>query len=220
MDLGINDDIFDLALNDLQDKVLSMGCRQLSEYGLPQPQTVDNDRFARVYRREIDYHQGEQRTYVEYNVPLLTTDQSDVYDCFCSMINSNEGGMLFLDAPGGTGKTFLINLILAKLQSEGKIALATASSGIAATLLTGGRTLHSTFKVPLDFLAMDIPICSIKKNTALCKVIQEGKAIVVDEAPMTNRLAYEALDCTLKDLTGNSQPSLSAHGRYVHTTVW
>ena len=79
------------------------------------------------------------------------------------MIDSDEGGMLFLDAPGGIGKTFLINLILAKLQSEGKIALATASSGIAATLLTGGRTLHSTFKIPLDLHAMDIPICSIKK---------------------------------------------------------
>ena len=59
---------------------------------------------------------------------------------------SNEGGMLFLDAPGGTGKTFLINLILPKLQSQGKIALVTASSGIAATLLTGGRTLHSTLR--------------------------------------------------------------------------
>ena len=206
VDLGFSDDIFNLALNDLQDKVLSMGGRELSEYGLPQPQTVDNDRFARVYHREIDYDQGKQRAYVEYNVPMLTADQQEVYDCFCSMIDRNEGGMLFLDAPGGTGKTFLINLILAKLWSEGKIALATASSGIAATLLTGGRTLHSTFKVPLDLHAMDIPICSIKKGTALCKVIQECKATVVDEAPMTNRLAFEALDRTLKDLTGNSQP--------------
>ena len=204
-DLEFNSDIFNLALNDLQDKVLSMGGRELSEYGLPQPQTVDNDRFARVYQREIDYDQGEQRAYVERNVPLLTTDQQDVYDCFCSMIDRNEGGMVFLDAPGGTGKTFLINLILAKLRSEGKIALATASSGIAATLLTGGRTLHSTFKIPLDLHAMDIPICSVKKGTALCKVIQESKAVVVDEAPMTNRLAFEALDRTLKDLTGNSQ---------------
>ena len=92
------------------------------------------------------------------------------------------------------GKTLLINLILAKRRSEGKIALATASSGIAATLLTGGHTLHSTFKVPLDLHAMDIPICSIKKGTTLCKAIQEGKAIIVDEAPMTNRLAHEALD--------------------------
>jgi len=55
VELGFNEDIFNLALNDLQDRVLSMGGRQLSEYGLPQPQTVDNDRLAREYRREIDY---------------------------------------------------------------------------------------------------------------------------------------------------------------------
>ena len=205
-DLSFNGDIFNLALNDLLDKVLSMGGRELSEYCLPQPQAVDSDRFARVYHREIVYNQGEQWEYVEHNVPLLTADQREVYDSFCSLIGDNEGGMLFLDAPGGTGKTFLINLLLAKLRSEGKIALATASSGIAATLLTGGRTLHSTFKIPLDLYAMDIPICSIKKGTALCKVIQEGKATVVDEAPMTNKLAFEALDRTLKDLTGKDRP--------------
>ena len=143
VDLGFNDDIFNLTLNNLQDKVLFMGGRELSEYGLPQPQAVDNDRFARVYHREIDYDQGEQRAYVDHNVPLLTADQREVYDYYCSMIGRDEGGLLFLDAPGGTGKIFLINLILTKLQSESKIALATASSRIAATLLTGGRILHS-----------------------------------------------------------------------------
>jgi len=35
--LEMNDDIFNLALSDLQEKVISMGGRQLSEYGLPQP---------------------------------------------------------------------------------------------------------------------------------------------------------------------------------------
>ena len=34
--ISFNDNIFNLALNDLQDKVLSMGGRELSEYGLPQ----------------------------------------------------------------------------------------------------------------------------------------------------------------------------------------
>ena len=38
--------------------------RELSEYGLPQPKTVDNDRFAQVYHREIDYNQGEQEAYM------------------------------------------------------------------------------------------------------------------------------------------------------------
>jgi len=55
VELGFNEDIFNLALNDLQDRVLSMGGRQLSEYGLPQPQAIDNDRFAREYCQEIDY---------------------------------------------------------------------------------------------------------------------------------------------------------------------
>ena len=70
-DLSFNDDIFNLVLNDLQDRVLSMGSRELSEYGLPHPQTVDNDRFARVYCREIDYDQVEQQAFVE----LLRADQ-------------------------------------------------------------------------------------------------------------------------------------------------
>ena len=38
MDFNFNDNTINLALNDFQDKVLSMGGRELSEYGLPQPQ--------------------------------------------------------------------------------------------------------------------------------------------------------------------------------------
>jgi len=45
-----------------------------------------------------------------------------------------------LDAPGGTGKTFLITFILVKIRSKNEITLALASSGMTATLLEGGRT--------------------------------------------------------------------------------
>jgi hypothetical protein len=44
---------------------------------------------------------------------------------------------LFLYSPGGCGKTFLLNLILAAVRAEGEIALATATSGVAALLLDG-----------------------------------------------------------------------------------
>ena len=69
----------------------------------------------------------------------LNPEQKNVYDIILSSINSNEG-KIFLDAPGGTGKTFLINLLLAKVRFDKKKinAIAVASSGIAATLLEGG----------------------------------------------------------------------------------
>ena len=41
----------------------------------------------------------------------------------------------FIDAPGGTGKTFLCNALLSLVRGHGDIALACASSGIAATNL-------------------------------------------------------------------------------------
>ncbi|GBP31344.1 hypothetical protein EVAR_13463_1 [Eumeta japonica] len=63
-----------------------------------------------------------------------------VYETLMQAVDNNTGGLFFLDAPGGTGKTFVISLILATIRSRCDIALALASSGIAATLLDGGRT--------------------------------------------------------------------------------
>jgi hypothetical protein len=72
----------------------------------------------------------------------------------------------FLDAPGGTGKTFLISLILAEIRSNNGIALAIASSGIAATLLDGGRTAHSVFKLPLNIQNNPDAVCNIKQQSS------------------------------------------------------
>ena len=74
----------------------------------------------------------------------MNSEQADVYNFVSSMLEDSNSAVLFLDAPGGTGKTFLLNLLLAKVRQCGQIAIAMASSGIAATLLDGGRTVHST----------------------------------------------------------------------------
>ena len=82
----------------------------------------------------------------------MMSDQQSVLTTFIQAVQNKQKGMFFLDAPGGCGKTFLIETrsILSTIRSERKIAIDTASSGLATTLLTGGRTVHSTFKVPLD----------------------------------------------------------------------
>jgi len=76
-------------------------------------------------------------------------------------VANESGGIIFLDAPGGTGKTFLLNLILAEIRSKNEIALAVASSGIASTLLDGGRTAHSALKLPLNVNHTKTPTCNI-----------------------------------------------------------
>ena len=64
-------------------------------------------------------------------------------------VNNQESGIIFIDAAGGTGKTHLINLIIRYMRSINKNVCASSSSGIAATLLENGSTVHSKFKVPL-----------------------------------------------------------------------
>ena len=78
-------------------------------------------------------------------------------------VNNSKRGILFLDASGGTGKSLLSKLLLAAVRVQGMIALAVASSGIAATLLPGGITSHSTFKLPLHLNFNDSPVCNIKR---------------------------------------------------------
>ena len=56
----------------------------------------------------------------------------------------------FVSGPGGTGKTTVYEVLLASVRSGVRVALAVASSGVAALLLEGGTTGHSRFKVPFD----------------------------------------------------------------------
>jgi len=78
-----------------------------------------------------------------------------------------QSQVFFVDGPGGTDKTFLYRALMTTLRNRGKILLATASSGIAATLLPGGRTAHSLFNLP--FNVQPNSICNIKKAKRSCK---------------------------------------------------
>ncbi|CAN6856169.1 unnamed protein product, partial [Brassica oleracea] len=104
----------------------------------------------------------------------------------------------------GTGKTFLYQTIISRLRSRKQIVLPVASSGIAALLLPNGRTAHSRFNIPskLD----EDKLCNIKPGTMLAELIEKTDLIIWDEAPMTHKHAFEALDKTLKDIMSMKNP--------------
>lgn len=198
-------EVYNSCLLLIEELVQQMGGQEISTYGLKVVHTT-REHNSIEYNRHTRFPLNEQLQHVAENEPKCTDEQQHVYRLFCTRVETAQPGLLFLDAPGGTGKTFLLNLILAKIRSQQKVVIATASSGIAATLLTGGRTLHATFKIPLDVHMKDMPTCNIKKGTALAKVINECSAIIVDEAPMTHKAAYEAIDRTLQDIRGKQLP--------------
>ena len=112
--------------------------------------------------------------------------------------------MFFIDGPGGTGKTFLYKALLANIRSRGLIALATASSGVAANNMPGGRTAHSRFRIPLNL--DNNSMCNIKKQSGAAQLIRDAKIIIWDEASMAKRQAVEALDRTMQDIIGVTLP--------------
>ncbi|GAA0145956.1 hypothetical protein LIER_36228 [Lithospermum erythrorhizon] len=68
-------------------------------------------------------------------------------------------------------------------------------------LLSGGRTTHSRFNIPI--LLEPGSKCGIKKQSELCELICISSAIIWDEAPMADRKAFEALDKTFRFLLDN-----------------
>ncbi|CAG9772346.1 unnamed protein product [Ceutorhynchus assimilis] len=185
LDFGVQpamNEIYNRCLVMIENTVLSLGGKNLQEYGLPRPNRSGDVVQNREYMAETNYNLDKLRETVSIDEASLTDEQH---------------------APGGTGRTFLINCLLAKVRLEG-IAVAAASSGIAATLLEGGKTAYAAFKLPLNLNHVETPMCYISKQSNMAKVLQECKLIVWDKSPMSHKSGFEALNNSLKDLRNSS----------------
>ncbi|CAH0401560.1 unnamed protein product [Chilo suppressalis] len=96
-------------------------------------------------------------------------------------------------------KTFVATGILAEVRRQGKIAIAVASSGIAATLLPGGKTAHAMFKIPIDLKSAETPVCGVlPRNTG--HVLKDCSLIIWDECKFHKRRSpsFTALSVDMK----------------------
>ncbi|CDF37706.1 ATP dependant DNA helicase PIF1 [Chondrus crispus] len=106
--------------------------------------------------------------------------------------------LFFLDAPGGTGKTFVLSAIQDFLRSRPKQVIAVATSAVAAVLLDGGRTAHSVFKIPIPVSAKST--CNFSTNSDTGRTLQQVDLIIWDEIVMCYRNCIETVDRSLCDL--------------------
>ena len=187
------EEIFTTALQLLQEKVQKIGGERMENYGFEEVEIIST---------VSDEHNYE--VIIQENEMKLNDEQRIVYNTILESINNEDGTLFFLDAPAGTGKTFLINLLLAKMKMANKEHIAVASSGIAATLLLNGRIAHSIFKIPIQ-LNEDY-ICSINKNSKSGKLFKSCTFIVWDECTMTHKHALEAVDRMLRYIVNKDKP--------------
>jgi ATP-dependent DNA helicase PIF1 len=128
----------------------------------------------------------------------LNEEQRAGFDVIMDHVLNKKSQVFFVDGPGGTGKTFLYKALLATVRSKGLIAIATATSGIAASILPGGRTAHSRFKIPIKL--SENKMCKFGKQDETTELLRRASLLIWDEVAMTNRAAVECLDRSLQDI--------------------
>ncbi|XP_016488550.1 uncharacterized protein LOC107808529 [Nicotiana tabacum] len=184
---------FTTCLNDI---LHSMG-HNINEYKL----IAENFKASKATKEEREIFFERNIIVTEEELLLrqkLNHEQQMTYNVIIDRISSNRLGAFFVDSPGGTGKFFLYRALLATVRSKGFISLATATSGVAASILPGGRTAHSRFKISIDI--DENFSCNISKQSSLACLIRDAKLIVWDEVSMAKKKMIETFDLLLKDL--------------------
>ncbi|XP_076912066.1 uncharacterized protein LOC143570267 [Bidens hawaiensis] len=128
----------------------------------------------------------------------LTDEQRHIYEEIKTTVDKFKGGVFFVYGFGGTGKTYLWKTLCASIRSESKIVLSVTSSGIASLLLSGGRTAHSRFHIPINLV--EDSFCFIKPDSDVASLLEQTSLIIWDEAPMVHKHGFGALDRSLKDI--------------------
>jgi ATP-dependent DNA helicase PIF1 len=119
------------------------------------------------------------------------------------MIN-RKGRVFFVDGPGGTGKTFLYKCLIATVCLEGLIVVATATSGIATSIMPGGRTAHLVFKILIKI--SDGSICKFSNQSDTADLLRRAALIIWDEVAMSKWQFVETLDRSMQDIMGCELP--------------
>ena len=124
--------------------------------GMAVPNRPMHDPFNREFERERQYDTNDLSQSVQSGATFKSAAKT-AYDTIMKAVYDGNGGICFIDEPGGTFKTFLILIILNTIRAQSQIALTVAFSRIAATLLEGGHTAHSALKLPFNLQTIDEP---------------------------------------------------------------
>jgi hypothetical protein len=201
------DDDYNEALLDIESQLQAFPKSRTTDYNLPATRArvvpINSDVVCSEIRNALNFDRDVEERKKETLLSTFNEEQSEAFDTINQSVINGEGKCFFVDGAGGCGKTTVATALLHATRSRGDIAIACASSGIAATLLPKGQTAHSAFKIPVEGLDAD-STCNVGGLSGRAKLLRQVKFIVWDEAFMIHRYGFEAVSRTMQHLRNNN----------------
>lgn len=124
MEIQFPSDIFNEVLVLLEDRCISISNKILCQLGLPARTRDKNNVNDRDLVRERQY----DVVLSFFQCTETTFDQKIILKKDIQNVANKSGRIIFFDTPEGTGKTFLLNFILAEIRLKKEIILAVVLS--------------------------------------------------------------------------------------------
>jgi hypothetical protein len=136
-------------------------------------------------------------------VSQFTDQQQHAYAEVLASVNGQSSTNVYaVLSSAGCGKTMWVTGLTWALRAQGCTVLNVAASALAATLLPGGCTAHSAFRIPIP--TTDESYCGVKG--AERELIRQCKCICYDEVSMVSKEVAECLNRLLQDIMNCSLP--------------
>ncbi|MFA6295410.1 MAG: AAA family ATPase [Candidatus Paceibacterota bacterium] len=115
------------------------------------------------------------------------------------------GKNVFITGPAGSGKTFAVNEYIKYLKDHDVPIGVTASTGIAATHMSG-VTIHSWTGIGVrDRLTKD-EVIEIGEKSYIKKKVAEAKVLIIDEVSMLHHFRLDMVNRVLKHIKKSEEP--------------
>nr|XP_047129335.1 ATP-dependent DNA helicase PIF1-like [Hydra vulgaris] len=176
------------------------------------PPIIAEQAALRQIESIINQNEEDVQVLIEANRvrPFLNDNQRQIADAILSALSeqpnneNKQSRLFFMDGPAGCGKTFTYNYLIAETSSRHIITATAAWTGIAATLLKKGCTIHGLFKLPVPIL--ENSTCNVTPNSINGKFLRQVSLYLLDEASMIPKHALNAIDKLLQDVCNNKFP--------------
>ncbi|UYV67510.1 hypothetical protein LAZ67_5001019 [Cordylochernes scorpioides] len=185
------------AMREVQN-ILVLHGRSFKEFDLPEP---DSHLPCLIE----DYDEAYELSMAAEMRETLNDGQRAAYNVIIDALEDSESRTpkcFFIDGPGGSGKTFLYELLMHHVRGFNDVVLPSATTGIAANLLTGGRTMHSFYGIPVPI--NETSVSHIKMDTNAAKLLKTAKLLIIDECTMAHRHALPLIDRLLREVMSES----------------